>query len=53
MKGDIFALYNIGLFYLSSFGPIGSTYMPDSNKSPCRSLPAGQRSLNVAFLKNN
>ena len=52
MKGDIFALYNIRLFYLSSFGPIGSTNMPDSNKIPCRPLPAGQGSLNVAFLKN-
>ena len=50
MKGDIFALYNIRLFYLNSFGPIGLTYMPDNNKSPCRLLPAGQRSLNNAFL---
>ena len=38
--------------YLSSLGPISSTYMPDNNKSPCRLLPAGQRRLNVAFLKN-
>ena len=52
MKSDIFALYYICLFYLSSLGPIGSTYMPDNSKSPCRPLPAGQRSLNVAFLKN-
>ena len=31
--------------------PIGSTYKPDNSKSPCRPLPAGQRSLDVAFLK--
>ena len=52
MKGDIFALDYIWLFYLSSLGAMGSSYMPDNNKSPCRPLPAGQRSLNVAFLKN-
>ena len=38
---------------MSSLGPIGSAYMPDNCKSPCRPLRAGQRSLNVAFLKNN
>ena len=52
MKSDIFALYYIGPFYLSSLGPIGSTYMPNNNKSPCRPLPAEQRGLNVAFLEN-